>query len=370
MTIPGSRIYGNMNDETPLLGNEDLHTPEDVQSVTQDLLNRRDGMMESTTHSSLDNVSIHAANVVDGFEVTGKATLSDGGMLSTSILQATAETTVNENGILYNSFVDGGVNGRGGEIVNVTATGHIDTGQAKTAANLRNDTETVNDYITTDVWKYQLNEKSEDIDAGNLTDISAYTAYAGHSRDLAGNPRTLNNRPDNGCFETWNIPAGQAWQTAEAGKHYPVNGSVVYLHEGADLVLGQSAAFRPGYLLLRKDASLYGNGSTVQVPYVGGDFRRMEHDGTALRPDARRHRHAGLQRGKPARAHSARRIRQYGDLRRTGARRIPQPILCGQLTVLESRHCLRQRTGIRTENRTDRHLPFHRRPRKHQHVRI
>lgn len=269
MTIPGSRIYGNMNDETPLLGNEDLHTPEDVQSVTQDLLNRRDGMMESTTHSSLDNVSIHAANVVDGFEVTGKATLSDGGMLSTSILQATAETTVNENGILYNSFVDGGVNGRGGEIVNVTATGHIDTGQAKTAANLRNDTETVNDYITTDVWKYQLNEKSEDIDAGNLTDISAYTAYAGHSRDLAGNPRTLNNRPDNGCFETWNIPAGQAWQTADADKHYPVNGSVVYLHEGADLVLGQSAAFRPGYLLLRKDASLYGNGSTVQVPYVG-----------------------------------------------------------------------------------------------------
>lgn len=269
--LAGAKVYGNMSDEQPLYSNNDELTTEKVQAVVEDLLQKRKGLMETTAHSSLSDVDIREASVMDGFEVNGSATIANGGMLSTSILKESATTAVNAGGILYNSFVDGSVTNNGGETVNITATGDMTTGEqpAVAAANLRLNTDVTNDYITTPVWQHQLNEMSSDIDAGDLQDIRRYTDYAGHRRDLAGNPRILHGLVDNGCMETWNIPEGKTWTTSDDDKYYPVTGSVVYLHEGANFVLGQSSTFRPGYLLLRKDASLYGEGRNVQVAYVG-----------------------------------------------------------------------------------------------------
>ncbi len=294
--LGGTKVYGGMHTER-YTGSSTKAT-----DIVAGLLAQRRGMMESQgDHSQVTQLVIKpaqgegrntATSVVDGFQVTGGATVGQGGMLSTSIVEdhgGTFAVTMENDGILYNSFVDGAA-GTTGTIVNVTATGTIAAG---TNENNRPSTTTHNRYIqsqTDAAWNYQLNEESTDIDHNGNSDISGYIGLAGHNRDLAGNTRVMNGTPDNGCFETWSVPAtttdataATIWKTEDhstgpydahvaLGKHYPVAGSVVYVNKGSGLAMNHTttadAPFRPGYLLLKEGASLYGNGRDVSLPYV------------------------------------------------------------------------------------------------------
>lgn len=298
--LGGTKVYGGMHSER-YSGTGTAPT-----DTVAGLLAQRRGMMESQgDHTQLAGLTIRAAqgpdrnrlrSVVDGFHVTGTATVANGGMLSTSV--ADSGVTLEADGQLYNSFVDGAVTASGTEtaVVNVTATGTLPA--SGTAENNRSGVTETNRYInrqTDPAYNYQLNEKTDDIDGGTTTDISQYINQAGHDRDLAGNPRVLNGKPDNGCFETWSVPATAAdaetatsWTTADRssitygtntaiGKYYPAAGSVVYVNEGSSLIVGHTTEstaaglpnpFSPGYLLLKEGASLYGNGKDIQLSYV------------------------------------------------------------------------------------------------------
>ena len=285
--LGGTKVYGGMHTER-YTGSSTKAT-----DIVAGLLAQRRGMMESQgQHSTVSGLAIKAeqgdnenASAVDGFLVDGQATIGQRGMLSTSIVEG--NVTMEDEGVLYNSFVDGAA-GTTGTIVNVTATGTINAG---TNLNNRENATGKNRYIhnqTDEAWNYQLDEESADIDPDD-SDITYYMKLAGHDRDLAGNPRLLNGKPDNGCFETWSVPADGTLATANqstvlddgiaAGKHYPVAGSVVYVNTGGHFVVGHdtrttsgtvttTTPFTPGYLLLREGASLYGNGRDVSLPYV------------------------------------------------------------------------------------------------------
>jgi hypothetical protein len=99
-------------------------------------------------------------------------------------------------------------------------------------------------------------------------------------RDLLGNPRTLGDAVDMGCFETWSIADGESSNATATDNHYPHEGSVVYIGKKASLSLGENAksqiftgenAFMPGYLLLKSGASLYGNGNVIHAAYVAAE---------------------------------------------------------------------------------------------------
>lgn len=164
-----------------------------------------------------------------------------------------------------------------------------------------------------DLW-YQLEEMSKQMDctatgithealysnlqsALGLTETERQTLIDYSSdRDLLGNPRLpqYNVLIDRGCYETWNVPEGTAAQATyhydgtgtagslSGGRRHPQEGSVVYLHAGASLVMsrddfnpesagaaGRNEVLRPGYLLLREGASLYSEGTAVSLPHVG-----------------------------------------------------------------------------------------------------
>lgn len=112
-------------------------------------------------------------------------------------------------------------------------------------------------------------------------------------RDILGNPRLLFSTVDRGAFETWRI-ADNASNAVEVtnetddatspilnygGHAFPHVGSVVYIGENASLLVkadnfsSELNAMVPGYLLLKKGASLYGQGNYIRVPYVA-----TEHD--------------------------------------------------------------------------------------------
>ena len=291
--LGGTKVYGGMHTER-YNGSETAATDTAATDTVAGLLAQRRGMMESQgQHSTVSGLAIKAeqgdnknTSVVDGFLVDGQATIGQRGMLSTSIVEG--NVTMEEEGVLYNSFVDGAA-GTTGTIVNVTATGTINAG---TNLNNRENATGKNRYIhnqTDEAWNYQLDEESADIDPDGNHDITAYMKLAGHDRDLAGNPRLLNGKPDNGCFQTRSLPENGKLATANqstvqgdgiaAGKHYPVAGSVVYVNTGGHFVVGHdtrttsgtvttTTPFTPGYLLLREGASLYGNGHDVSLPYV------------------------------------------------------------------------------------------------------
>ena len=298
--LGGTKVYGGMHSERY------SGTGTEPTDTVAGLLAQRRGMMESQgDHTQLARLTIRAAqgtdrnsllSVVDGVQVTETATVANGGMLSTSV--ADGAVSLQADGFLYNSFVTGDVtaDGTDARTVNVTATGKITGGG--TQMNNRSGVTETNRYInrqTDPAYNYQLNERTDDIDGGTTTDISQYINHAGHDRDLAGNPRVLNGKPDNGCFETWNVPATAAdagqpvsWTTADEstitygtntaiGKYYPAAGSVVYVNEGSSLTVGHNTEstaaglpnpFSPGYLLLKEGASLYGNGKDIQLSYV------------------------------------------------------------------------------------------------------
>lgn len=251
MSLGNTKVYGSMNDERS--------AETEIDRIVSDLLGKRKGMLVAASRSSLENVTIGADGVIDGFEITGKPVVN-AGVLSTSIVNNGVEGAA--GGLLYNSLVLGSVNAV--KAVNVTSAEAIN-GAAGSGNNRASVTET-NSYVTDDYWKYQLMETSQDIDpTGNRTDINEYIMKVGHERDLIGN-RRIRNAVDNGCFETWNISSDYAITADD----YPVGRSVVYVRKGQELsvkagVYPNGNAFNPGYLLLEHQAGLRGNGNYISL---------------------------------------------------------------------------------------------------------
>ena len=263
VAMPGVKAYGSMNDETGT-------------DVT-DILGKRSSILDLQRRSTINGLTVAGTgSVVDGFEVSGTVAVSSG-MLSTSIVKPTDAVSVTENGVLYNSFVDGAVNGKA---VNVTATGTIS--ETEDSGNNRSDVSETNNYVTTDYWKYQLNETSADINAGTV-DVKSYMIMAGHRKDISGSSR-IRNTVDNGCFETWNIIADDTGITAT---DKPTRNHVVYVRKGGELKIadglyGESTVFNPGFLLLEDGAiGLLANDNYVGLTNVAME-RTVPAGGTAL----------------------------------------------------------------------------------------
>lgn len=286
LSMPGVKVYGGMNDETS--------AATDVSGIVSDLLTQRKGMLESTGRSSLKDVTLGTDVVVDGFVVTGAATVNNG-ILSTSILNGAVAGQ--SDGVLYNSLALNSVSGV--KAVNVTATGTI--ADVAGSGNNRTSVSETNAYVTDDYWKYQLMETSSDIDpTENRMDITGYMTEVGHSRDLIGNQR-IRNAVDNGCFETWNITGNYTITSADK----PVGKSVVYVRkeqelqiqkaDDGSLVYPDGQYFNPGYLLLEHHAGLRGCGNYINltnfaverdVKAGGNDLTVMPFDVTDVTPNA------------------------------------------------------------------------------------
>lgn len=286
LSMPGVKVYGGMNDETS--------AATDVSGIVSDLLTQRKGMLESTGRSWLQNVTLGTDVVVDGFVVTGAATVNNG-ILSTSILNGAVAGQ--SDGVLYNSLALNSVSDV--KAVNVTATGTI--ADVTGSGNNRTSVSETNAYVTDDYWKYQLMETSSDIDpTENRMDITGYMTEVGHSRDLIGNQR-IRNAVDNGCFETWNITGNYTITSADK----PVGKSVVYVRkeqelqiqkaDDGSLVYPDGQYFNPGYLLLEHHAGLRGCGNYINltnfaverdVKAGGNDLTVMPFDVTDVTPNA------------------------------------------------------------------------------------
>lgn len=283
LSLPRVKVYGGMNDETsnytPADGN---YTSENVRQITADLIGQRRGVLQSASRSTLGSMALSADAVADGFEVQGSATLG-AGLLATSVVRGAVSGAA--EGVLYNSLVLPAADDAqaGGSVTDVTAVNVTATGAISGADGSGNNrpgvgTET-NHYVTDDLWNHQLMETSADIDPTTArTDIAPYVQQVGHARDLIGNSRERNDTVDNGCFETWNIPAGTVVEVT--AKDYPIGKSVVYVRRGAELQLpaadggtnlypDAANAFSPGYLLLEHQAGLRGRGSYVALTNFG-----------------------------------------------------------------------------------------------------
>lgn len=274
ITLPRTKVYGGMNRETSDVDYDENGTIDNntVKQVVDDLLNERAGLIErtSTYRSTLRDVTVNAeGSVVDGFEVNGSAAVNNG-YLSTSVVNG--NVTGADGGILYNSLVYGNVSDV--KAVNVTATASADgtaTGtiaEATGNANNRAGVTETNTYVTSDDWKYQLMETSEDIGGGgdNEQATRECQTMVGHECDIAGNKR-IRDGVDNGCFETWNITADASVTDTD----YPHGQSVVYVRagsgdaEGAELTVEkkytENSPFNPGVLLLEHRAGLRAEGN-------------------------------------------------------------------------------------------------------------
>ena len=292
LSLGNTMVYGGMNDERSSTTLGDSYTKDDVEAIVSDLLAKRKGMLEATNRSSLENVTITADGVIDGFEVTGVATVNNG-VLSTSVVKnnvvRAADAPTENTGLLYNSLVLGNVSDV--KAVNVTATGTIT--EANGSGNNRASVNETNSYVTDEYWNYQLMETSTDtdIDAGTIKDLKNYTDLVGHECDLIGNKR-IRNTVDNGCFETWNISEGMTTGNVISATDYPVGKSVVYVRKGQELsitanVYPNGNAFTPGFLLLEHQAGLRGNGNYISltnfaverdIPAKGADLVAMPFD--------------------------------------------------------------------------------------------
>lgn len=282
LSMPNVKVYGGMNDETS--------SQTEVGAIVSDLLGRRKGMLEATSRSSLQNVTLGADAVVDGFVVNGTASVNNG-VLSTSVVNGSV--TGQADGVLYNSLALGSVTGV--KAVNVTATSDLNNVAEGSGNNRASASE--NTYVTTDYWKYQLMETDADnLDKGTDATTQTYIDKVGHSRDLIGNKR-IRNTVDNGCFETWNITTDGA-QIMATDK--PIGQSVVYVRQGKELSMAEGVYpegqnFTPGYLLLEHQSGLRGNGNYISlnnfaverdVAAGGNDLAVMPFDVTGVTPDA------------------------------------------------------------------------------------
>ena len=297
LSMPNVKVYGGMNDER-----SDEALAEDfgnTATVVKSLLGKRKGMLEATSRSSLQNVTLGADAVVDGFVVNGTAAVNSG-VLSTSIVKNDVSGSGATPGVLYNSLVLGdGTTEHPGNVsgvtaVNVTATSDLNNVAEGSGNNRASASE--NTYVTADYWKYQLMETDADnLDKGTYATTKTYIDKVGHSRDLIGNQR-IRNTVDNGCFETWNITEDA--QISATDK--PVGQSVVYVRQGKELSMAEGVYpegqnFTPGYLLLEHQAGLRGNGNYIrlnnfaverEVKASGNDLAVMPFDVTDMTPNA------------------------------------------------------------------------------------
>lgn len=168
---------------------------------------------------------------------------------------------------------------------------------------------------------YQLDEDSHDLDLyadlDNLLvdDVIKVTLkrYVNPQtdRDLLGNPRRLNGAVDAGCFETWYLSGSRDVEAKyqpnkvplrpdDTGvwQYYPHEGSMVYVTDGANLILDAASmndlptadvrrygvipneytdgnsdgkydyTFSPYFFLIDEGASLYGQGVAVSMNYL------------------------------------------------------------------------------------------------------
>lgn len=254
ISLGNTKVYGGMNDETSDTGTE---------NIVNDLIGKRRGVLESNRRSTLGSISINANSVVDGFEITGTASVNDG-ILSTSI--ADNGVSGRENGMLYNTFVTGDV--ADVKAINVTATGSTANAANESTNNISG--AQANSYVTDPLWNYQLAETSADINAGNNDPTLECITMAGHNRDLIGNKRVRDN-VDNGCFETWDILSNDTITATDK----PIGNSVVYVRRNAELRIGKAAdgtlvyndanVFNPGFLLLEHQAGLRGCGNHIAL---------------------------------------------------------------------------------------------------------
>lgn len=288
LSLGNTKVYGGMNDER-----SDEALAEDFSNtakVVESLLSKRKGMLEATSRSSLQNVTLGADAVVDGFVVNVTAAVNKG-VLSTSVVNGSV--TGQADGVLYNSLALGSVTGV--KAVNVTATSDLNNVAEGSGNNRASASE--NTYVTADYWKYQLMETDADnLDKGTDATTQTYINKVGHSRDLIGNKR-IRNTVDNGCFETWNITTDGA-QIMATDK--PVGQSVVYVRQGKELSMAEGVYpegqnFTPGYLLLEHQAGLRGNGNYISlnnfavernVAAGGNDLAVMPFDVKGVTPDA------------------------------------------------------------------------------------
>ncbi|MBL1008469.1 MAG: hypothetical protein JJO71_33180, partial [Escherichia coli] len=263
ISMPGVKMFGSMRRETSLATG--------TEAIVKDLLTQRKGIIESASQSAINGLTLNNATtgtdtrmcIVDGFKVSGNVCLQGNSMLSTSLLDANAKVTGDENGLLYNSLALGTVENV--KTVNVTASGKLPSPDGSAANRLSETTD--KKYVEDDYWKYQLDETSKDINAN--TDATATNECIDkvmHNHDLAGNQRIRNN-VDNGCFETWYLT-----NDATANQDdYPHGKSVVYvMTEDKELKLDNTFytemnPFSPGFLLLKHHAGLRGNNSYVNL---------------------------------------------------------------------------------------------------------
>lgn len=263
ISMPGVKMFGSMRRETSLATG--------TEAIVKDLLTQRKGIIESASQSAINGLTLNNATtgtdtrmcIVDGFKVSGNVCLQGNSMLSTSLLDANAKVTGDENGLLYNSLALGTVENV--KTVNVTASGKLPSPDGSAANRLSETTD--KKYVEDDYWKYQLDETSKDINAN--TDATATNECIDkvmHNHDLAGNQRIRNN-VDNGCFETWYLT-----NDATANQDdYPHGKSVVYvMTEDKELKLDntfytETNPFSPGFLLLKHHAGLRGNNSYVNL---------------------------------------------------------------------------------------------------------
>lgn len=289
LSLGNTKVYGGMNDER-----SDEALAEDfgnTATVVKSLLSKRKGMLEATSRSLLQNVTLGADAVVDGFVVNGTAAVNNG-VLSTSVVKNDVSGSGATPGVLYNSLALGSVTGV--KAVNVTATSDL-INVAKGSGNNRASA-SENTYVTADYWKYQLMETDADnLDQGTDATTKTYIDKVGHSRDLIGNKR-IRNTVDNGCFETWNITEDA--QITATDK--PVGQSVVYVRQGKELSMAEGVYpegqnFTPGYLLLEHQSGLRGNGNYISltnfavernVAAGGNDLAVMPFDVKGVTPDA------------------------------------------------------------------------------------
>lgn len=244
VSMPGVRVYGGMNGES-------------IEDTPAYVLARRGSFLNYQRQSTLPGLDITAASVVDGFTITGGVTVGSEGVLSTSVLSSSAKAEI--DGLLYNSFVEGTVTGKG-EAVNVTTPGTLEVAIKKNVV----ENAVTNGYVTTPVWEYQLKEDSPSIDGGT-EGIASYMDKVGHSEDLSGTSR-LRGIVDNGCFETWRITAPETITAADR----PTVSHVVYVEPGQELSLAtglttEASPFNVGFLLLQHGAGLVGGGNHVSL---------------------------------------------------------------------------------------------------------
>ena len=249
LAVSDVKVYGGMNNEVAAGENDD--------DKAASLISQRDGVIAADGRSTIDDLTVSAASLFDGFEVKA-ADVTDGAMLSTSVV---GNVTV-DGGTVYNSYVAGTAGGNG-SYVNVTSPGELPEG----ADNINNYPSAVaNGYVYDDIWAYQPKETYENIDKAEQSSIQTYIGMVGHSRDLSGSQRVRNGMVDYGCFELWNITANTTVQDADR----PSDRHVVYVREGVELGLGDGlygagSEFNPGFLLLEHGAGLLGNGNSVAL---------------------------------------------------------------------------------------------------------